>query len=101
MPKGYVIYTEQIHDTQGLEAYAAAAVPTVIAAGGTALIAGPAAETVEGQWHGDTTVLLEFESLAAATAWYHGDSYQAVISGRHSSATSNVAIFEGFTPPIS
>ena len=99
MPKGYVVFTEEIHDSEALDAYAAAAVPTVLAAGGTALIAGPAAETVEGQWHGDTTVVLEFETLAQATAWYHGDDYQLVAPGRHSAARSNVAIFEGFELP--
>jgi len=99
MPKGYIVFTEQIHDREALDAYAAAAVPTVIAAGGTALIAGPAAETVEGHWHGDMTVLLEFETLEAATAWYHGADYQAVASGRQAAASSNVAIFEGFAPP--
>jgi len=99
MPKGYILFTEEIHDKEALDAYAAAAVPTVIAAGGTALIAGPAADALEGQWHGDTTVVLEFETLEAARAWYHGADYQAVAPGRHSAATSNVAIFEGFAPP--
>ncbi len=98
MAKGYIIFTEQIDDHQALEAYAAAAVPTVVAAGGTAVVAGPPAETVEGAWHGDTTVILEFESLEAATAWYHSDDYQTVAGMRHGAATSNVAIFEGFMP---
>ena len=101
MPKGYIIFTEEIHDQEALEAYAAAAVPSVMAAGGTALIAGPTAETVEGQWHGDITVVLEFDTLEAAKAWYDSDVYQAVAPGRHSAATSNVAIFEGFDPPAS
>lgn len=46
------------------------------------LIAGPSAETVEGQGHGDTTVVLEFDTLEVGTA-------------------SNVAIFQGFEPPTS
>lgn len=101
MPKGYIIFTEEIHDQAALETYAAAAVPTVIAAGGTALIAGQAAETAEGNWHGDTTVLLEFETLEAATAWYHSDDYQSIATGRHAAATSNVALFKGFALPSS
>ena len=99
MPKGYVIFTEQVSDPDALAAYSAAAVPTVIAAGGTAIIAGPPHSVAEGDWHGDITVMLEFESVAAANAWYTGPDYQAIIGQRHQAASSNVAIFEAFTPP--
>ena len=37
---------------------------------------GPAAETIEGEWHGTQTVLLEFESVEAAKEWYYSDAYQ-------------------------
>ncbi len=99
MSKGYVIFTEKITNQQALDAYAAAAVPTVIAAGGTAIIAGPPTQVAEGDWHGDITVVLEFDTLDAARSWYHSADYQTVASQRHDAATSNVAIFEGFDPP--
>lgn len=99
MAKGYIMFTEHVTDPAGLAAYAAAAVPSVIAAGGTAVIAGPSLRVLEGQWHGDTTVVLEFPSVDAANAWYGGADYQSVISQRHQAATSNVAIFEEFIPP--
>jgi uncharacterized protein (DUF1330 family) len=99
MPKGYIIFTEKVSDPEGIAAYSSAAVPSVIAAGGTAIIAGPPHLVAEGNWHGDITVMLEFESVAAANAWYIGPEYQAVIGQRHQAAISNVAIFEGFTPP--
>ncbi len=99
MTKGYVVFTETIHDQAELDAYAGTATPTVLAAGGTPIIVGPPAEVAEGEWHGDITVMLEFDSLEAATAWYHGDAYQEVARQRHAAATSNVAIFSGFAPP--
>jgi uncharacterized protein (DUF1330 family) len=98
MSKGYVVFTEKIGDPDALAAYSAAAVPTVIAAGGTAIIAGPRHVVAEGDWHGDVTVILEFDSLAAANAWYTGPDYQAIIGQRRQAATSNVALFEAFTP---
>ena len=97
MPKGYVVFTEKISDATELAAYSAAAVPSVIAAGGTAIVAGPPHLVAEGNWHGDITVILEFESVAVANAWYSGPAYQAVIEQRHSAAVSNVAVFEGIT----
>jgi len=36
---------------------------------------------------------------SAANAWYDSNDYQAVIGHRHQAANSNVAVFEGFTPP--
>jgi len=99
MTKGYIIFTEQVTDHDGLAAYTAAAIPSVIAAGATAIIAGSPQRVAEGEWHGDTTVVLEFASIDAANAWYDSDDYQAVIGQRHKAANSNVAVFAGFTPP--
>ncbi len=99
MTKGYIIFTEAIHDQEALDEYAAAATPTVLAAGGTPITIGQPTEVVEGEWHGDTTIILEFESVEAATAWYRSDAYQAVAGRRQAAATSNVAIFVGFSPP--
>ena len=79
MPKGYIVFTEHVTDPEGIAAYSAAAVPSVIASGGTAVIAGSAQRVAEGAWHGDITVVLEFPSLDAANAWYDGPEYQAVI----------------------
>lgn len=99
MAKGYIIFTEHITDADAIAAYSQAAIPSVIAAGATPLIAGPAERVAEGEWHGHTTVLLEFPSLDAANAWYDGPEYQAVIGQRHGAAVSNVAVFEGFAAP--
>ncbi|MGI9607028.1 MAG: DUF1330 domain-containing protein [Acidimicrobiales bacterium] len=98
MAKGYVIFTEDVTDRDKMDAYAAKAVPTFLASGGKALIAGPAEEVPEGEWHGNQTVVLEFESLDAAKAWYHSDGYQAIIGEREAAATSNAVIFAGFEP---
>lgn len=100
-PKGYILFISTISDPDGLNAYRAAATPTLIDAGGTGLIAGPPHRVVEGSWSGDATVLIEFDSLATANAWYDSPEYQAVIGRRLEAATSHVAIFEGFEPPSS
>ena len=99
MPKAYMIFTEDVHDREKMDAYANAAVPTVLGSGGTARIAGPPAAVLEGEWHGTQTVMLEFESVEAAQAWYDSDAYQAVIGQRHDAATSNAAIFAEFQMP--
>ena len=57
---------------------------------------GPAVETLEGQWHGTQTVLLEFESVEAAKQWYHSDEYQAAAKLRQAAADCNGVIISGF-----
>lgn len=99
MAKGYVVFTEDVKDREGMDAYTAAAVPTVLGSGGTPVIAGPPAEVIEGDWHGTQTVVIEFESVEAARAWYNSDAYQAVVGQRHDCADSNAAIFAGFEMP--
>ncbi|MEM8621846.1 MAG: DUF1330 domain-containing protein [Actinomycetota bacterium] len=99
MPKGYIIFTEAVHDADALEAYVGPAGATVVAAGGTALVAGSALDVVEGEWHGEVTVVLEFDTVEAATAWYHSDAYQQLAPRRQAATQSNAAIFAGFEPP--
>lgn len=94
MPKGYVILTEQIHDPEGMKAYGKAAMPAM--AGATIVAVSRTPEVLEGQWHGDQTVVLEFESVDAARAWYHSEIYQTAKALREKAATTNAVIIEGF-----
>ena len=80
MPKGYVIITEDIKDPAGMAEYGKLASQTM--ANATVLAFGPPAETLEGQWHGTQTVLLEFESVEAAKEWYYSDAYQEALKLR-------------------
>lgn len=93
----YIIFTEDITDPAAVQAYAGKAVPTVLASGGSPKIASGPAHVLEGEWHGQQTVMIEFESVEAAKAWYDSPEYQAVIGERHAAASSNVAIFDGFS----
>jgi uncharacterized protein (DUF1330 family) len=96
VPKGYVILTEAIKDPEGMKTYAQAAGPTM--AGAKVLVAGPGSP-VEGDWHGHQTVVLEFESVEAARAWYESEDYQKAAKLRQAAADCNGAIFAGFERP--
>jgi uncharacterized protein (DUF1330 family) len=94
MPKGYVILTEAIKDREGMKAYAQAAGPAM--AGASILAVDTAPTVVEGSWHGDQTVVLEFESVDAARAWYESEGYQKAAKLRQSAADCNAVIISGF-----
>ena len=99
MPKGYVIFTEDIRDKAGIGVYAQQAVPTIIQAGGRVVVVDDAPELIEGSWHGKRTVILEFESVEAARNWYRSPEYQGIAGLRHAAADSNAVIVAGVGTP--
>jgi uncharacterized protein (DUF1330 family) len=95
MPKGYVILTEAIKDPQVMKAYAQAAAGAAM--GGVSILAvDTAPKVIEGTWHGDQTVVLEFESVDAARAWYESEACQKAAKLRQAAADCNAVILAGF-----
>ncbi|NTY63879.1 DUF1330 domain-containing protein [Mycolicibacterium sphagni] len=93
-PKGYVILTEEIKDPEGMKAYGKAA---GAAMGGVKVLAVDAKpQVLEGNWHGHQTVVLEFESVEAAQAWYDSEAYSAARGLRQAAADTNAVILAGF-----
>lgn len=93
MPKGYIIITEDVKDPAGMGDYAKLAGKAM--AGATLLSFDTKAETIEGEWHGTQTVLLEFESVDAAKEWYYSDAYQEAVKLRQAAADCNGVILSG------
>lgn len=93
-PKGYVILTEAIRDAEGMKAYAQAAGAAM--GGGKVLAVDTKPTVLEGGWHGDQTVVLEFESVDAARAWYESEAYQKAAKLRQAAADCNAVILSGF-----
>ncbi|MFE2416749.1 DUF1330 domain-containing protein [Streptomyces hokutonensis] len=99
MPKGYVILTESVKDPAGMDAYGRAAGPTLAEGGASVLAADGQPQLLEGEWHGDRTVVLEFDSVEAARAWYESEVYGRAKPLRHAAADTNAVIVSGFEMP--
>lgn len=99
MAKGYVILTELIHDPEGMRAYGQASLPSLAEGGAKVLVVDRQPEVLEGEWPATQTVVLEFESVEAARAWYRSDTYQAAAKLRQASADCDAVIVSGFEPP--
>jgi uncharacterized protein (DUF1330 family) len=93
VPKAYILITEDVKDPAGMAEYAKLAGKAM--AGATLLAFDSAPETLEGEWHGSQTVLLEFESAEAAKEWYHSDAYQQALPLRQAAADCHGAILHG------
>lgn len=99
MPKGYVILTEAVNDWEGMEAYGRASAPSMIQAGARPLVVDTQPRVLEGEWHGSRTVVVEFESVEAAQAWYDSTAYEKAKPLRQAAADTNAVIVTGFEMP--
>jgi uncharacterized protein (DUF1330 family) len=98
LTKGYVILTEAIHDREGMEAYGTASGPTVAEFGGTVIVVDENVQLLEGEWHGDRTVVVEFESVEQARRWYESPGYTEARALRQAASDCHVVIASGFVP---
>jgi uncharacterized protein (DUF1330 family) len=95
MAKGYwVSCYHSIDNAEKLAAYAKLAVPAIVAGGGKFVVRGPAAKAYE---HGllQRIVIIEFDSLATATAVREGPAYQEALRVLGDGAKRDFRIVEG------
>ena len=99
MPKGYVILTEAIHDREKMDAYGQASRAALVEHGGKVLVVDEHVEVLEGEWHGNRTVIVEYESVEKAREWYASASYKDALPLRLAAADCNVVIASGWVLP--
>jgi uncharacterized protein (DUF1330 family) len=76
-------------------------VPAIIRQfGGRYLARGGKVETIEGDWHPDRIVLLEFPSSEQAKRFYDSEEYKEFKAVRHKAGTSKLIIVEGLERPL-
>jgi uncharacterized protein (DUF1330 family) len=96
VPKAYIVVTEQIKDPAGMAEYSKAAAGAFDGVAGRPLAVGPVVEVLEGEWFGNQTVILEFDSIDDAKAWYTSEAYSKAIPLRQAAADANMVIVSGF-----
>lgn len=94
MPKAYWIATYRvIKNPEKLAAYAKLAAPAIQAAGGRFLARGMPAKVYE-LGVKERTVLIEFDSVAAATAAHDSPAYQAALAALDDGAEREIRVIE-------
>ena len=91
----YVIYQADVLDPDQYAKYREKSPATLTAAGGEFLVRGGDIEVLEGETPLGRTVVIEFESMDAARAWYHGDGYTEARKLRAGAANANAYIVDG------
>ena len=91
----YLIVDIEVTDPQDYEEYKRLAAPTVAAYGGRYLVRGGPVEIMEGDWMPGRLVVLEFESLDRARAWYRSPEYRCASQIRHRTARTHMILAAG------
>ena len=95
MPKAYWISAyRSVSDTDKLAAYAKLAGPAITASGGRFLARGEPAKVYEAGLM-QRTVLIEFDSVAAAIAAHDSPGYKAALDALGDGALREIRIVEG------
>ena len=91
----YIIVDVQVTDPEVYKGYTKLVPATVEAYGGKFIVRGGAAENMEGDWEPNRVVVLEFESVAQAKAWYNSAEYREPKGIRHSASHAKMIVVEG------
>ena len=85
----------EVHDPDKLAEYVEKVAPVVARYGGKYRIIGGATKVLEGQWKPAYPVLIEFDTLEQAEAWYRSDDYEPLKRLRQSAVDNNGVLIEG------
>lgn len=96
MPKGYLIAELEITNMAGYEEYRRQVPATIAAYGGRYVVRAGEAKLLEGSGRPGRMVVLEFDSLEKAMAWYNSPEYQSILPHRLKNSTGRAIIVAGY-----
>ena len=91
----YIIVDVEVTDPATYENYRETVLPTLQPYGGRFLARGGRAENLEGDWMPKRVVVLEFDSVEKAKAWWSSEEYRAPKALRQSAGVTNMIVVEG------
>jgi uncharacterized protein (DUF1330 family) len=91
----YVLVELSIHDPELYHEYKQLTPDTIKAYGGQFVVRGGKTEPLEGEWHPERIVLLEFPSVERAREWWHSEQYTRARLIRQRAAETKMIILEG------
>jgi uncharacterized protein (DUF1330 family) len=91
----YVIVDIEVIDPVRYEDYKKMAHATVLQFGGKYIARGGFNETLEGDWHANRLVILEFSSVEQAKKWHDSAEYAPALALRQQTAKTKMVVVEG------
>ena len=94
-PRAFYISEFEVTDPEGMKPYSARVASTFEPFGGRYIVRGGTIATLEGKGPQNRVVVIEFDSMEKARAWYDSPAYAQLKPIRFRSARSNVYLVEG------
>ena len=94
----YYVADFAVTDREGIKPYSAAVEGTFAPYGGRFIVRGADPVALEGHAPKGRLVVIRFESMEKAQAWYHSPAYDALKPIRQRSGISNIYILRGLAP---
>ena len=91
----YVIADVQVTDLAGFEEYRKMVPASLEPYGGRFIVRGGQIETLEGDWQPRRLVIIQFDSLERARAWWASEEYREAKDLRLKTATTKLLAVEG------
>ena len=91
----YIIVQVDVHDPQRYQKYREMVPPTLEAYGGRFVVRGGQTQTLEGDWDPGRVVVLEFDSVERAKAWWNSEEYREPKALRQQTAHTQMIVVEG------
>ena len=92
---GFVVVQVEVTDPQGFAIYRDMVPPTLEKFGGRYIVRGGDYQCFEGNWDPKRLVIIEFDSVERAKAWWASEEYAPAKKQRELSARSEMIIIEG------
>lgn len=91
----YVIANVDVKDPARYEEYRKMVLPTIQAFGGRFLARGGKIDSLEGPWHPNRLVIVEFPSVERAKAWWSSAEYAPAKALRQQTSDGSLIVIEG------
>jgi uncharacterized protein (DUF1330 family) len=93
--RGYIYIEMTIRNPEVFGQYTALSAPAVQTAGGRYIVLGARPECLEGAFNAQSVVIVEFDTVERARAFYHSAEYQAVREKRLPAADFKMLLMSG------
>jgi uncharacterized protein (DUF1330 family) len=93
----YLISDVTVRDAEAFQVYRKRAAASIEHYGGRYLVRGGAIETLEGDWHPRTLIVVEFPDIDRARAWYRSPEYDRALEVRDQALSRNLILVDGIT----
>ena len=91
----YVIANVDVKDPGRYEEYRKMVLPTIQSFGGRFLARGGKIDSLEGPWHPNRIVIVEFPSVERAKAWWSSPEYAPLKALRQQTSDGSLIVIEG------